>query len=245
MEFVVEVVGWFSDPANWQGPRGVPSRTLEHLQLSIVSTVIAVAIAVPPAVWLAHHRRAEFFSNAIVNVGRAVPSFGVVVIAALVAIRSGVSVTFWPIVVALIALALPPVFTNTYTAVRTADPSTVQAARGMGLTEWQIMRRIELPLGAPVMLAGIRVAFVQVIATATLGAIVGSGGGLGRYIIDGFANLSRDGLPEVFAGALLVAALTVVCEYLFTAGERTVLPGGVRRLVKTADVAETAQAGGG
>jgi osmoprotectant transport system permease protein len=244
MEFLADVVAWFADPAQWRGPRGIPVRTVEHLKISGGATLIAGAMALPPAVWLAHHRRAEFFSNAIVNVGRAVPSFGVVVIAAVIAIRSGISATFWPIVVALVALALPPIFTNTYTAVRTADPATVQAARGMGLTEWQIMRSIELPLGAPVLLAGVRIAFVQVIATATLGAIVGPGGGLGRYIIDGFAR-GPGGRAEVFAGALLVAALTVLSEYLFTLGERGVLPGGVRRLVRTADVAETAQAGGG
>lgn len=244
MEFLAELVAWFADPARWSGSRGIPYRVFEHLQLSVVSTFVAVLVGLPPAIWLAHHRRAEFFANAIVNIGRAVPSFGIVVFAALIAIRSGVSATFWPIVVALIALALPPVFTNAYTAVRGADPATVQAARGMGFTEWQVMRRIELPLGAPVMLAGIRIAFVQVIATATLGAIVGSGGGLGRYIIDGFARGPR-GYDEVFAGAILVALLTITCERLFTLAERTLLPGGVQRLVATEEVAQTAQAGGG
>lgn len=244
MEFLAEVVAWFADPANWRGGRGIPFRTFEHLQLSVVSTLVAAALAIPSAAWLAHHRRAEFFATAIVNVGRAVPSFGIVVLAALAAIAYGASVRFWPIVIALIALALPPIFTNTYTGVRGADPATVESARGMGLTEGQIMREIELPLATPVLLAGVRIAFVQVLATATLGAIVGPGGGLGRYIVDGLAR-GPGFRHEVFAGALLVAALTVLAERGFALGERTLLPGGARRLVATADVAETAQAGGG
>jgi osmoprotectant transport system permease protein len=244
MEFLLEVVAWFADPARWSGPRGIPYRTFEHLQLSVVATLLAVVVALPPAAWLAHQRRAEFFATAIVNVGRAVPSFGIIVVAALLAIRWGHSVRFWPIVITLVVLALPPIFTNTYTAVRGVDPATVQAARGMGLTEWEIVRGVELPLSTPVMLAGVRIAFVQVIATATLGAIVGPGGGLGRYIIDGFAR-GVAGRPEVFAGALLVAALTILAEIAFTRGERLLLPEGVGRLVRTEEVAETAQAGGG
>jgi osmoprotectant transport system permease protein len=244
MELLVDVVDWFTAPGRWSGNRGIPFRTLEHLQLSVVGTAIAIGLAVPPALWLAHRRRGEFLANAVVNIGRAIPSFGIIVVAAFVALRWGQSLRFWPVVVALVLLALPPIFTNTYAGVTGVDRATVEAARGMGLTEGDILRRIELPIATPVMLAGIRIAFVQVIATATLGAIVSPGGGLGRYIIDGFAR-GPAGYAEVFAGALLVAGLTVAAEGAFSLGERLLLPGGVRRLVSTEEVAATASAGGG
>lgn len=240
MQLLADVFSWFADPARWSGSRGIPFRVLEHLQLSVTATLIAVALAVPPALVLAHARRGEFLANATVNIGRAIPSFGVVIVAALLFIRYGGPIRFWPIVVALVLLALPPIFTNTYTGVTSVDPATLEVGRGMGMTERQILLRVEAPIALPVALAGLRIAFVQVIATATLGAVVSPGGGLGRYIIDGFARGPR-GHAEVFAGALLVALLTLASEAVMNLGERLLLPAGLRRLVK-ADVAETAAA---
>lgn len=244
MELLAEVIDWFTAPGRWSGNRGIPFRTLEHLQLSVVGTLIAVALSLPPALWLAHRRRGEFLANAVVNIGRAIPSFGIIVVAAFVALRWGQSLRFWPVVMALVLLALPPIFTNAYAGVTGVDRATVEAARGVGFTEGEILRGIELPMATPVILAGIRIAFVQVIATATLGAIVSPGGGLGRYIIDGFAR-GPAGYAEVFAGAILVAALTVAAEATFSLAERLLLPSGVRRLAATEDVAATASAGGG
>lgn len=244
MEFLRAVVAWFADPANWQGADGVPARVLEHLQIAGTATVVAALIAIPPAIWLAHRRRGEFFANALVNIGRAVPSLGVLVLAALLFLQVGVPVEFWSIVVALVALAMPPMFTNAYAAIRGVQPGTIEAARGVGLTEREIVTGVELPLGAPVLLAGVRIAFVQVIATTTLGAIVGDGGGLGRYIIDGLAaGFAAGGQIEVTAGALLVALVTLASERAFTLGERLVLPAGIQRMVATSDVAETAGVG--
>ena len=229
-DLVGETWTWLTSAAQWSGPDGIPARTLEHLQLSVTAIVIAMLLAIPPALVLAHKRRAEFLASAVVNTGRAVPSFGIVVLAALLFLTWGIPVRFWSTVVALIALALPPIFTNTYSAVRNVDPATVEAARGMGLTERQLLLGVELPIAAPVMLAGVRIAWAQVLATATLGAVISSGGGLGRYIIDGFA-VGRAGYDEVFAGAILVALLTILGERAFDLAERLVLPHGVTRLL--------------
>lgn len=235
MEILADALAWLTAPEQWSGPNGIPARTLEHLQLSVSAIVVAILIAVPPALYLAHRRRAEFLASAVVNIGRAVPSFGIVVLAALLFLTWGVPIRFWSTVVALIALALPPVFTNTYSAIRNVDAATVEAARGMGLTERQVLLGVELPIGAPVILTGIRIAWAQVLATATLGAVVSSGGGLGRYIVDGFA-VGRGGYAEVFGGAVLVAGLTILGDRAFDLSERLLLPFGVRRLVTGSEI---------
>lgn len=242
MEFLLEVGRWFVDPANWSGRGGIPNRTWEHVVLSVVPTAIAIVLAMPPATWLAHARRGEFLANAVVNIGRAIPSFGIVVLVAVSFYARGWAASFWPTAFALILLALPPVFTNAYTAIADVDPSAVEAGRGMGLTEREVLTQVELPMGAPVVLAGIRVAFVQVIATVPLAAIVSPGGGYGRYIVDGFATLRSGGDVPLFAGAILVALLTLLAEYAMGLVERFVLPAGARRIVRREDVAETAVA---
>ncbi len=243
---MADVLAWFSDPGRWSFTQtsGVPYRLVEHLQVSVVATLLAVAVAVPPAMALAHRRKAEALASSIVNIGRAIPSFGLIVFFWLLASRTGwVGTQFWPLVLALFALALPPIFTNTYTAVREVDSATVEAARGMGYTEQQILRRVELPLASPVMLAGIRLAFVQVIATTAIGAIVTNGGGLGRFIVDGFAT-GRAGWAAVIGGAIMLGALTLVAEGLFSLGERWVTPAGVRHDADKAAVAARAGAAG-
>ena len=227
MPLLREVVAWLRHPDQWRGDDAIPTLALEHLEIAVLATVLAAIVALPLAVYLAHHRRAEFAAAVVVNVGRAVPSFGVIVIAALLFLRVGVGLRFWPIVVALFLLALPPMFTNAYAAVRGVDPALVEAARGMGLREREVLLSVELPLGAPVLLAGVRVAFVQVVATVALGAIVSSGGGLGRYVVDGFAR-GASGHDEVFGGALLIAAMTLTCEGAFGLLQRALLPRGLQ-----------------
>jgi osmoprotectant transport system permease protein len=226
VDFLAEVGGWFADGEHWTGTGGIPNRVFEHLQLSGLAIVCAALIALPAGAWLGHVRRGGLFAVSVVNIGRAIPSFAIVAIALPIAIRLGLGFGFWPTWLAVFFLALPPMFTNTYTAIRGADPDAVSAARGMGLRESDVLFRVELPLGAPLMIAAARVAAVQVVATAPLGALVGWGG-LGRYIIDGLAV--RD-FAEVFAGASLVAGLAVLTELAFTAFERVFLPAGVRRL---------------
>jgi osmoprotectant transport system permease protein len=191
--------------------------------------VIAAALAIPPALWLAHRRRAEFLANAVVNVGRAIPSFGVVVLLAVFWITRGWDFAFWPLVVALVLLAVPPMFTNAYAGVADVDPALVEAGRGMGLTERQVLIDVEVPAALPVLLAGVRIAIVQVVATVALGAVVTSRtGGLGVYIVNGFARLRDGGDVLVLAGAILVALLTLATERGFGLFERAILPRGLR-----------------
>jgi osmoprotectant transport system permease protein len=224
MSFLADVWAFFADGANWVGEAGILARTLEHVGLSTFSVVVAGLIAIPPALFLGHAGRGGLFAVSVVNIGRAVPSFAIVALALPISINLGLGLGFWPTFLALVALALPPMFTNTYTGVREVDPGTVEAARGMGMTEREILRGIELPLASPVILAAVRVASVQVVATATLGALV-AWGGLGRYIIDGFSQ--RDNV-EVFVGGVLVALLAVATELFFEFVERRAIPVGIR-----------------
>jgi osmoprotectant transport system permease protein len=238
--FLSEVAEWFSEPGRWTGADGILPRTLEHLWLAFLPMIIAIVVALPAAVWLAHKRRGEFAANAIVNVGRAVPSFGLLILAGVFFARAGVDLRFWPAVVALVALAVPPIFTNAYSAIVTVPPATVEAARGLGYKEDEVLWRIEVPVGAPVILAGIRISWIQVLATVPLAAVLSSGGGLGQYVVRGFAQGQR-ARAEIFGGALLIAILTLGADRLYTMGERALLPAGVSRLA-AADVKAAASA---
>ena len=226
MSFLASVVRWFVTGAHWSGAGGVPARVVEHVELSALAMVCATAASIPAGVLMGHTRRGGLLAISVVNIGRAIPSFAIVAVALPITIKLGLGFGFWPTFLAVFALALPPMFTNAYTAVRAVDPQIVDAARGMGLRERDVLLRVELPLGAPVIMAAARVAAVQIVATAPLGALVGWGG-LGRFIIDG---LSQFDMPQVFAGALLVAVLAIATELALSLAERVVLPAGVRRL---------------
>lgn len=220
MDFLGDLVAWFLDGANWTGSSGIPNRLWEHTQLSVLAMVFATALALPPALWLGHYKRGGFAAVATVNIGRAIPSFAIMALFLPISIRLGLGLGFWPALLALFVLALPPIFTNTYTAVREVDPALVEAARGMGLRETQLLWSIEMPMASPVILTAIRVSAVQVVATATLAALVGWGT-LGRYIIDGFAVQDN---VRVAAGGLLVATFAIVTEQIFSVIERRVVP---------------------
>jgi osmoprotectant transport system permease protein len=224
MAFLSDVIAWFTEAGRWQGIDGIPHRVFEHMQLSALAIVCAAVIALPAGAWLGHIRRGGVLAVSVVNIGRAIPSFAIVAVALPITIQLGLGFGFWPTWLAVFVLAMPPMFTNTFTAIRDADPEAVSAARGMGLRERQILLGVEVPLGTPLILAAVRVSSVQVVATATLGALVGWGG-LGRFIIDGLAV--RD-FAQVFAGALLVAAIAVATELVFGVLERIVVPRGLR-----------------
>jgi osmoprotectant transport system permease protein len=227
MDFLSDVASWFGEPGRWTGDDGIIPRTIEHLWLAALPMMFAILIALPLAVWLGHRRIGGFAANAVVNIGRAVPSFGLIILAAVFFARAGVSLRFWPAAIALLALAIPPIFTNAYAAIVTVPRETVEAARGMGFTEDEVLRRIEVPMGSPLILAGIRISFIQVLATVPLAAVLSSGGGLGQYVVRGFAQ-GPGGLVEVFAGALLIAILTLGADWLLSRGERMILPEGLR-----------------
>lgn len=208
--FFRQVIEWFTDPANWAGDFGIPNRLLEHVVMSAVSVGIAGVIALPLALYIGHRRRFERLVVSVTNIGRAIPSFGLLF---LFVLWLGIGLSSPPalrpaIIIALVLLAIPPILTNTYVGIQGVDEDTLEAARGMGMTEWAILFRVEVPLGVPLIVAGLRTAAVQVVATATLGAVV-AGGGLGRFILDGSAV--RD-LPQVFAGGVLVAALAILVD---------------------------------
>ena len=203
MNIVNEVIAWLTDPAQWSGPDGIPVRTLQHLWYSVLATVIAAAIALPIGVYIGHTGRGAFFAVNLTNLGRAIPSLGIIILMFTV-FGFGIA----PILITLFALAIPPIVTNSYIGVRSVDPDVRQAAEGMGMRGRQVLWQVELPIAMPLIMAGIRTSAVQVVATATLAAFIGLGG-LGRYLIDGLAQ--RD-IAEVVGGAILVAVLSLLTE---------------------------------
>jgi len=224
MSLLVDTFRWFIDPAHWQGSDAISTRIFEHLELSALAVLIGCAIALPIGLYLGHTGRFAFIAVNVANVGRALPSLALLALALPIAFALGLGLGFWPTLIAMVPLALPPVLTNAYVAVRNVDRDVIEAARGMGLSERGILRRVELPLGLPLILSGIRTGAVNVVATATLGALV-AWGGLGRYIVDGLALQEYD---RLFAGALLVAVLAIIVEVAFGTFERLVTSPGIR-----------------
>ncbi|MER8016855.1 ABC transporter permease [Streptomyces griseoluteus] len=204
---------WLADPAHWSGDDGVWHRLLQHLLLTVVCLIVSCLIALPVALVLGHLGKGGALAVNISNVGRAVPTFAVLVLLLLTPVgRWGEG----PTVVALVLFAVPPLLTNAYVGMREVDRGVVQAARGMGMTGRQTLVRVEVPLALPMILNGVRIAAVQLVATATIAALAG-GGGLGRIITAGF-NLAST--PQVVAGALLVAVFALLVEGVFEAVER-------------------------
>ncbi|WP_327232049.1 ABC transporter permease [Streptomyces murinus] len=204
---------WLADPAHWSGDNGVWHRLLQHLLLTVVCLLLSCLIALPVALVLGHLGRGGALAVNISNVGRAVPTFAVLVLLLLTPVDN------WgegPTVVALVLFAVPPLLTNAYVGMREVDRGVVQAARGMGMTGRQLMFHVELPLSLPLLMNGVRIAAVQLVATATIAALAG-GGGLGRIITAGF-NLAST--PQVVAGALLVAVFALLVEGGFEIAER-------------------------
>ncbi|MCX4614186.1 MULTISPECIES: ABC transporter permease [Streptomyces] len=204
---------WLSDPAHWSGDDGVWHRLAQHLVLTVVCLVISCLIALPVALVLGHLGRGGALAVNISNIGRAVPTFAVLVLLLLTPLGK------WgegPTVVALVLFAVPPLLTNAYVGMREVDRSVVSSARGMGMTGRQMLFHVELPLSLPMVMNGVRIAAVQLVATATIAALAG-GGGLGRIITAGF-NLAST--PQVLAGAILVAVFALIVEGIFEIAER-------------------------
>jgi len=224
MTLLGDVFAWFADPAHYQGGDAVQTRIVEHLELSGLAVLIGVLVALPIGLGLGHTGRLGFVAVNVANIGRALPSLALLALALPPAFALGLGLGFWPTLFALIPLAVPPILTNAYVGVRSVEADVIEAARGMGLSELGILLRIELPIALPVVFAGIRTAAVNVVATATLGALV-AGGGLGRYIVDGLGLQEYD---RLFAGALLVALLAIAVEVTFSTLERAAVSPGIR-----------------
>ncbi|WP_283134085.1 ABC transporter permease [Rhizohabitans arisaemae] len=217
MNFLLD---FLANPENWSGPYGIPQRVLEHLEFSGLALLLAALIALPVGMLVGYTGRGAVIAVVSANAARALPTLGLVV---LVVLLFGVGTTA-PVLIPLVALAVPPILVNTYEGVRGADADLQDAAVGMGMTGPQVLFRVCVPVAMPLILLGMRTAAVQVVATATVAAFVGLGG-LGRFIIDGLQT--RD-FSSTVGGAVLVAVLALAVQGAFVAAQRLLVSPGVR-----------------
>ncbi len=223
MSIVDETIDWFGDSANWAGTDGVPNRLLEHLGYSTLTVGIAAVIAVPLGLWIGHTGRMRGIAIGITGALRALPTLGLLTWFVLI---TGIGLTA-PIT-ALAILAVPPLLAGTYSGLESVERDTIDAARAMGMTEWQILGRVEIPLALPLIVGGIRSAVLQVVATATVAAYVGLGG-LGRYLIDGQA---LSDYPQMVSGSILVIGLALALDAVFV-GLQKIAVGGRAPVLST------------
>jgi osmoprotectant transport system permease protein len=225
IEFLGEVLAWYTDPAQWTGRNSLPEMIVGQVLLAATSLAVAMAIAVPIGLYIGHTGRGAGVAVAMSNIGRAIPSLGwmgiVYPITTGLLQRTGHG--FLPGLIALVALGIPPIVTNTYAGLRGVDPDLQEAGRGVGMTEVQLLARVEVPVALPVVLAGIRSSAVAIMATAPLMSLVGADT-LGTYILAGLA-LSDE--VQVFAAALLVVFLALLTELGFAFLERRITSPGL------------------
>ena len=228
MKLLTGTIGWLLDPASWAGSQGILVRLLEHAAFSGISIAIAMAIAIPAGIWIGHTGRFASLGSNLANLGRALPSLAVIgiVLPITASIDPQLGFKVYPTLVAMVVLAVPPILVNAQAGIAGVDRDLVEAARAMGMTEGQIVRGIELPLATAPILAGLRSASVQVIATATLGAFFG-GGGLGRFLVEGIAQRD-DGMT--FGGVVLVGLLALTVEGAFVVLQRVIRSPGLARM---------------
>jgi osmoprotectant transport system permease protein len=220
MSFLSFAWDWLKQPQQWHGPDGIPIRILEQLGYTALSLVIAALIAIPIGILIGHTGRGALFAVNLANAGRAIPTLGLLV---LLAVTLGFSPLAW--LVPLVILAIPPIMVNAYEGVAGVDPELKDAARGMGMTPWQQIRKVEVPVAMPLIVLGLRTGAIFVVATATIAAYIGLGG-LGRYIIDGLAT---ENYGEVAGGAALVVLLALAVQACFIGVRRLVVPAGLRQ----------------
>ncbi|MFJ7195544.1 MULTISPECIES: ABC transporter permease [unclassified Streptomyces] len=213
---------WLTTGANWSGESGAAHRLAEHLYVSGVALALACAVALPVALYLGHIGKGGALAVNLSNVGRAVPVFAVLALFMVSPLRNA---GYVPTVIALVLFAVPPLLTNAYVGMTEVDRSVREAARGMGMSGRQLFLRVELPLAYPMIMTGLRSAAVQVVATATIAAMVGQGG-LGRIITAGFNTYNT---PQVVAGAVLVAVLALLVEAVLVGLDRLLSPLRRRR----------------
>lgn len=225
MTFFLDALAFIFDPANWVGDKGIAARLFQHLGLTGVSILITAVIAVPLGLLIGHTGRGRGFVIGFTGAARALPTFGVMILFVLIGISFGQGLSAGPVIAVLVILAIPPLLAGAYAGVEAVDRLTIDAARAQGMTEWQLLTRVELPLALPLLVGGLRSATLQVVATATIAAYVAQGG-LGRYLIEGIQ--SRDYL-RALVGAILVAALALLLDGLLAVVQRLVVPRGVSR----------------
>lgn len=217
----MNLLDFFTDPENWTGPNSIPVRFAQQVEITAIAMFFALIIALPIAIYLGHKQKGAFLAISVGNVGRAIPTFGLLMIFAA---WEPIGVGNTAAIIALIIFAIPPLLTNTYLGVRDVDDEIRNAARGMGFSGMLMLRKVELPNAVPLIAAGIRTATVQVVATASLAALVG-GGGFGAYVLEGFAVQD---ITLLLAGAILTAALAIGTDLILAFFQRRVTPRGLR-----------------
>jgi len=219
------ILAWLGDSAHWQGDDGIVRRLVEHLEYSLAAVLIAALIAIPLGLYIGHTGRGRFVAVSAVGAARAIPSLGLLFLAVLLlGPRLSGDVAFLaPTALVLVVLAIPPILSGAYAGVEGVEPAARDAAVGMGMRGPEVLRHVEIPCALPLILSGVRSAMLQVIATATMAAIV-SLGGLGRFLIDGLAV--RD-TPQTASGAVLVAALALVTDLVLALVQRSVVSPGL------------------
>ena len=213
------ILSFLFDPENWSGSTGIPDRLVEHLGYTVLTLVIALAIAIPVGAWIGHTGRGGFVVVGLANGLRALPTLGL-----LVLIVGATGLGLLGPIAALVILAVPPILAGTYAGVRNVDAAVVDAARGMGMRGREVLFGVELPNALPLIIGGVRSAVLQVVSTATIAAYVALGG-LGRFIIDGLAV--RD-FPQMVAGSVLVALLAIAADLLLAGLQRLLVSPGLR-----------------
>lgn len=202
---------WLADAANWAGDAGIWARLVQHVVFTVAVVLASAVIAIPAGVAIGHTKRGRAVVTLASGAARALPTLGLLTLLALL-LGIGLEAPF----LALMVLALPPLLAGAYAGVESADPATVDAARAIGMTEWQVVKNVEIPAALPVISGGVRSTILQVAATATLAAYT-SDIGLGRFV---FAGMKTNHFEEMIAGAILVMALTLVLSALFKAVQR-------------------------
>jgi osmoprotectant transport system permease protein len=221
-----DTIGWLTTASNWTGGDGIIHRSVEHADYSLKAMAIALVIALPIGLVTGHLRRFGFIVLNASGAARAIPTLGLFVV-----IYHWRPVTQWPLLVCLVVIAVPPILANTYAGLVSVDPAARDAAIGMGMTSWRVLRDVELPLASPLVLTGIRSAAGQVIATATI-ARYGGLGGLGAFVLDGYKL--RD-YASVYGGAVVICGFVLAVEAAFALVQRLLTSPGLR---STSTIAE-------
>lgn len=220
MNFFADAIAFILDPANLFGAKGIIPRLGDHLYYTGLAMGIAALIGLPLGLLIGHTGKGRGLVISLSGAVRALPTLGLLLGFILFA-----GIGLWPLVAVLVILAVPPIVAGSYAGLESVDRQTIDAARAIGMTEWQILWKVEVPLALPLILGGIRSAVLQVIATATIAGYVGLTG-LGRFLIEGLAVRNY---TLAIAGAILVAALALAVDALLAIIQKLVTPRGVSR----------------
>jgi osmoprotectant transport system permease protein len=216
---IIDGIQWLTTADNWTGRNGIGRAVLQHLWYSLIATALAAGIALPIGLAIGHTGRGRFVVVNISGIWRAIPTIGVVTI-----VYRWQPLSVWPVLIALVVLAVPPIVLNTVAGIDSVPGDIRDAATGMGLTGWQALWHVEIPNGLPLILAGIRSAANQVIATVSVAGFVGLGT-LGVFIF----TASRSNQQDVMAGAsIAIIILVLAVEGLFALLQRAIVSPGVR-----------------